>query len=696
MFNFNNFNEQQIEAITSDEPYLKVIAGAGSGKTSVLTNRIAYLVRERNVSEKNILAITFTNKAASEMNERVFKLLEREVFLGLITTFHSYCLRVLKEDINVLGYKKDFIIIDNDDQKVLLKQINKKLNYDSDVFNARSIIAYISNYKNKYHPDYLDDYTKKVYHEFYLEYEKRLKANNYLDFDDLIIKCVELFSNNSHILEKWRYRYNYIHVDEFQDTNEIQYELIKLIAKDLNLFIVGDPDQTIYTWRGARIDYIMNFEKDFVPSKVIKLEYNYRSQQSILDCANSLIIKNVNRIDKTLLPTIKASDKVVHFIGDSAIDEANYVIEKIIEIIEKEPDVNYNDFAILYRSNYISRVFEQRLLQANIDYQIVGGQKFFERKEIKDALAYLQLVVHEDDLSLSRIINVPKRKIGEVSLDKINDYASRYHLSNYQVIKDYLNEINLSNTQKQNLSKLVNIIEDLKKLDNVADVVQYIIENVNILEEYSNNNLEYQKREENIQELYNYALTSNKDINDFLQDVILDSSYEDKDGYKVNLMSIHRAKGLEFKYVFVVYLCDGIFPSMYSLDKIDLEEERRLAYVGFTRAREKLFLLSHLYSERFQRMSSSIFIKEIDSEYLEKEGKHAHDKYLKPVVEAMNIFKEKNKNTDVIDYKVNDVVIHPTFKRGVIIKVSDNILTIAFEQKVGIKKIASSFVEKEK
>lgn len=692
----NNFNKQQIEAIVSEEPYLKVIAGAGSGKTSVLTNRIAYLVRDRNVNEKNILAITFTNKAANEMKERVSKLLEREVFLGLITTFHSYCLRVLKEDINVIGYNRDFVIIDGDDQKALLREINKKLNYDSDMFNARSIIAYISNHKNKYYPDYLDSYTKKVYNEFYEEYEKKLKANNYLDFDDLIIKCVEIFKKHEHILEKWRFRYTYIHVDEFQDTNEIQYELIKMIAHDLNLFIVGDPDQTIYTWRGARIDYIMNFEKDFVPSKVIKLEYNYRSQQGILDAANSLIKKNINRVEKTLLPTIETQDKVVHFIGDNSIDEANYVVDKIFEIVNEEDDVNYNDFAILYRSNYISRVFEQRLLQANIDYQIVGGQRFFERKEIKDVLAYLQLIVHGDDLSLMRIINVPKRKIGEASIEKINDYASEYHLSAYQVIKDYLNDINLSTTQKENLSELVSNIESLRQEEDVSEVIRYILENINILEDYYNNSLEYQKREENIQELYNYALSEPKTINEFLQDVSLDSTYEDQDGYKVNLMSIHRAKGLEFKYVFVVYLCDGIFPSIHSLDKINLEEERRLAYVSFTRAKDKLFLLSHIYNERYERMSSSIFIKEIDEEFLEKEGKYSHDKHLKPVVEAMNIFKKQNKNIGKVDFNINDVVIHPTFKRGVIVEISDNILTIAFEHKVGIKKIASSFVEKEK
>ncbi len=695
MIDLSKFNEQQYLAITSKDPYLKIIAGAGSGKTSVLTNRIAYLVKERNVNEKNILAITFTNKAANEMKERVLKLLEKEVFLGVITTFHSFCLRVLREDINVLDYKKDFIIIDSDDQKVLLKQINKKLNYDRDLFNTRSIIAYISNQKNNYYPDYLDEYTKKVYQEFYVAYELEMKENNYLDFDDLIIKCVELFKNHPRILDKWRYRFNYIHVDEFQDTNEVQYELVKLLGQDLNVFVVGDPDQTIYTWRGARIDYIMNFEKDFVPTTLIKLEYNYRSQQAILDCANSLIIKNTNRIEKSLLPTIIKKDQVVHYVGENASDEADYVVDKINELINENDDINYDDFAILYRSNYISRIFEQRLLQANIDYQIIGGTKFFERKEIKDVLAYLKVIAYEDDISLLRIINTPKRKIGEVSINKIVDYANNYHLSYYQVIKDYLNDIKLGAKQKEALIELVDIIESLKNEASSALIINYIIENINVLEEYQTIPLEYQKREENIKELYNYSLQENKDISEFLQDISLDSSYEDVEGHRVNLMSMHRAKGLEFKYVFVVYLCDGIFPSMYSLDTLDLEEERRLAYVSFTRAKEKLFLLSHLYDERFYRISSSLFVKEIEDEFLEKQGKFVQDNHLKPIVEEMNIFKEKNKNNDNHDYNVNDIVIHPKFKRGVVIDVSDNVLTIAFEHNYGIKKIAASFVEKE-
>lgn len=694
MIDLSGFNEQQYLAITCTDPYLKVVAGAGSGKTAVLTNRIAYLVEKRHVNERNILAITFTNKAAKEMKERVLKLLEKEVFLGLITTFHSFCLRVLREDINVIDYSRDFIILDTDDQKAILKQINKKLNYDRDVFNTRALVAYISNQKNNYYLDNLDDYTKEVYDEFFYEYEALMKKSNYLDFDDLIIKCVELFKKTPHILDKWRYRYNYIHVDEFQDTNEVQYELIKLLALDLNVFVVGDPDQTIYTWRGARIDYIMNFEADFVGTTLIKLEYNYRSQQAILDAANALIENNTNRHKKTLLPTILKKHKVIHYVGEDASAEADYVVDKINELITENDEINYDDFAILYRSNYISRIFEQRLLQANIDYQIIGGTKFFERKEVKDVLAYLKTIVYEDDLSLLRIINTPKRKIGEVSLTNIIDYANKYHLSYYQVIKDNLNDIKLGTKQKEALNELVDNIENLKQETSASLIISYVIENINILEEYQTNPLDYQKREENIKELFNYALQESQDITTFLQDIALDSSYEDGEGYRVNLLSMHKAKGLEFKYVFVVYLCDGIFPSMYALDTLDLEEERRLAYVSFTRAKEQLFLLSHLYNERYFRMSPSIFVKEIDSDLLEKQGRLAQEKIFKPYRPKEINIKEVIANEN--NFNINDIVHHPIFKKGVVIDINDNVLTIAFEHNIGIKTIAANFVEKEK
>jgi len=695
MMDLTKFNPQQQEAITSTAPYIKVIAGAGSGKTAVLTNRIAYLIKERAVDERKILAITFTNKAANEMKERVMQLLEKEVFLGLITTFHSFCLRVLKEDINVLGYTRDFNIIDSDDQKTILKNINKKLNYDKDYFQVKSIIAYISNHKNNYYPEYIDEGTKKIYLQFYEEYQQFLKDNNSLDFDDLILLCVKLFKENELILDKWRYRFNYIHVDEFQDTNYQQYELIRLLGKDLNVFVVGDPDQTIYTWRGAKIDYILNFEQDFQPTQVIKLEYNYRSARHILEVANCLISNNEDRIEKKLIATIESDLKVEHYVGETADDEAIFVVDKINEIIETTDDVNYDDFAILYRSNYISRVFEQYLTRANIDYQIIGGTRFFERKEIKDIIGYLKLINSNDDLSFLRIINVPKRKIGNVSLDKIVNYASSNGISCYEAIKDNLSDIGLSSAQCKALREFVEFIEDAKlNTSDVSSLLVNIVNTYNVLEEYAPESMDYQKRYSNIEELVNYASNSQKNLADFIQDISLETSREDgEEGARVSLMSMHSAKGLEYKYVFGVFLCDGIFPSSYSLETLNMEEERRLAYVCFTRAKDQLFLVSHTRSYNFSSMSSSMFIKEIAADLLEKSGRYRQDNFLEPQVNEMNVFKKQKTISE--NFSLNDIVVHPIFKKGVVIDIKDNILTIAFEKKIGIKMIAEDFVKKD-
>ncbi|MDH6603747.1 DNA helicase-2/ATP-dependent DNA helicase PcrA [Bacilli bacterium PM5-9] len=695
MIDLNKFNEQQIEAITSTSPYIKVIAGAGSGKTAVLTNRIAYLIKERNINERNILAITFTNKAAKEMRERVLQLLDTEAFLGLITTFHSFCLRVLKEDINLLGYTRDFNILDSDDQKAILKNINKKLNYDKDYFQVKSIIAYISNQKNNYYPEYLDDFTKNIYEQFYHEYQSYLKDNNSVDFDDLILLCVKLFKENEQILDKWRYRFNYIHVDEFQDTNFQQYELIKLLGKDLNVFVVGDPDQTIYTWRGAKIDYILNFENDFKPSQVIKLEYNYRSKKHILDCANDLIINNQDRIEKKLIPTIESEDKVEHYIGETSDDEAIFVVDKIKEIIDTVEDVNYDDFAILYRSNYISRVFEQYLTKANIDYQIIGGTRFFERKEIKDIISYLKVIYNDDDLSFLRIVNTPKRKIGTVSIDKIVDYATKNNSSYYTAIKENLGEIGLSSAQCKALNDLVCFIEEMKKVDDNVDVlIEKIMLKYNILEDYATESIDYQRRYSNIEELFSYARAIPKKLGEFLQDISLDTVDDENEGAKVSLMTMHSAKGLEFKYVFAVFLCDGVFPSSFSLETLNMEEERRLAYVTFTRAKDQLFLLSHTRSMNYNYMSSSMFIKEITDDLLKKNGRYRQDAFLEPQVNEMNVFKKQKENKESEVFVINDVVMHPDFKKGVVINIKDNILTIAFENKIGIKQIVADFVKK--
>ncbi|MDR3215525.1 MAG: UvrD-helicase domain-containing protein [Bacilli bacterium] len=691
--NFKNFNKQQQEAITSEAPYIKVIAGAGSGKTAVLTNRIVNLIVNNNVPSRHILAITFTNKAAKEMKERILSLLKVDQFEGVISTFHSLCLRILKEDINLLGYQRNFSIIDSDDQKKILKLINKELNYDDSVFKINSILSYISSIKNDF-GYYLDEDTKAIYDEYFELYKKHLKNNNSVDFDDLIILCNELFKNHPHILEKWRYRYHYLHVDEFQDTNHSQYQLVKYLGKDLNVFVVGDPDQNIYSWRGAQIDFIINFENDFKPAKIIKLEYNYRSSKHILDVANSLIKNNSNRIDKVLKATIDEEDlKVEQFVGRHDYNEAEYVINKILTLTNNDDHINYQDFAILYRANYISRVFEQELLKHDIPYQVIGGIRFFDRKEIKDLIAYLKVIDSFDNLSLLRIINVPKRKIGDRSIDKLIAYANNHNLSYFNVLENHLDELKLSNTQNINI---MTFIKDIKIWQEqalmVPDLMIAITAKYDLISDFQVSSNEYQSKAENLEEIINYAKSTSYNLGEFLQAISLETSYEDQsDNDKVNLMSIHSAKGLEFKYVFACFLCDGIFPSRFALDKDDLEEERRLAYVCFTRAKKQLFISSHTAGYNFQRMSSSIFIKEIDDHLLDKYGNYLHDSYLVPEISEEQMIVNQNIDTD---YQVGEIVMHPKYKKGVIISINDVVLTIAFEHPIGVKTINGNFVRK--
>ncbi|MDR1781743.1 MAG: UvrD-helicase domain-containing protein [Bacilli bacterium] len=689
----SNFNTNQRQAIISISPYIKVIAGAGSGKTSVLTNRIVYLIKEKQVNPKKILAITFTNKAANEMKQRVLNLLNIDKFDGMIATFHGFCLRILKEDINLLGYSKNFNIVDGDDQKRILKEINKTLNYDSTVFVPNSIINYISNKKNDY-GFYYDDELSQAYDEFYVRYQAYLKENDSVDFDDLILLVNRLFACNKDILDKWRYRYHYLHVDEFQDINKAQYQLIKYLGKELNVFVVGDPDQNIYSWRGACLDFILNFEKDFYPSEVIKLEYNYRSSKHILDVANSLIVHNKNRIDKVLKPTIDDKNiKVLNYVGRTDENEADFVVNEINNIISEVEGVNYQDFAILYRANYISRVFESKLLDNNIPYQIIGGQKFFERKEIKDMIAYLKLLVNKDNLSLLRIINTPKRKIGEVAISKVVNTSNNLNVLYFDCLKDHLNEIGLTQVQKNNLNIMINELLSIE-IDNVNPgiILEKLFAYFDVINEYKYGSDEYISRKENIQELINYAKSSEMNVTDFIQSISLDSTHEDgNDDYKVNLLSVHNAKGLEFKYVFVVFFVDGIFPSKYAFSKEGLEEERRLAYVAFTRAKKQLFLLSHIQSYDYSNHSSSIFLKEIEQDLLDKAGIYAYDNHLVPDYSEEKVIENKEVSSD---FQVGENIEHPKFKIGNILAIDGDILTIAFEHGIGIKYINKNFIRK--
>jgi len=687
------FNQQQQQAILSSVPYIKVIAGAGSGKTAVLTNRIAYLIKERGVNPRKILAITFTNKAANEMKERVQTLLEDQVFTGSVSTFHSFCYKILREDINVIGYNKDFIILDSQDAVAVLKDLNKKLKFDSEVYKPKAILAYISNVKNEVEDDDIDAYTLEVYQETFKAYQAFLKENNYLDFDDLLIKCVEVLESSSLILDKWRFRYHYIHVDEFQDTNNQQYQLVKLLAFEQNLFVVGDPDQNIYSWRGSKIDYILDFEKDFVGAITIKLEYNYRSKSHILNVANELISNNTQRIEKDLIATIDSDDKVIHYTADNALEEAGYVVGKINELIVDVEGVNYDDFAILYRSNYISRVFEQALTKARIDYRIIGGTRFFERKEIKDVIAYLRVMANKDSLSLNRIINLPKRKMGAKAIEKVTLYSESHHLLPYDALLYHLDDIKLSASQKSAMLELIGVIEEGKTLESIQERIELVISRFDLLEDYLYGSMEHQVRAENIQELINYAKASTEDMDEFLNTIALINNEDELDSPKVSLMTMHGAKGLEYKYVFCVHLNNGVFPSMKTLEGGAFEEERRLAYVAFTRAKEQLYILSHRYSQfEYIQHEESMFVSEVDSDRFEYEGFKPKRKKKTPIKKVT--LDTSKWEQEASGFEKGSIVLHQSYGQGVIISISDNMASIAFKNGYGVKNINLNFVEK--
>lgn len=688
MINLSRFNEQQLFAITDESPYIKVIAGAGSGKTSVLTTRIAYLIQNRNIRSNKILAITFTNKAANEMKQRVENILVNDSFKGQILTFHSYCLRVLKEDINILGYDRSFSIIDSDDQKRIIKQLLKRFNINGSICKPNDVLAYISNKKNLLTNDACVE-NIQIFDKLFDNYNIYLKENNAVDFDDLIILCVKLFKENSLILEKWRYRFNYIHVDEFQDTNYYQYELIRLIAFELNLFVVGDPDQTIYTWRGASIDYILNFEEDFIDAKSIKLEYNYRSAKHILDCANNVIVNNLERIDKKLIASIDSNDLVVHYSCQTKNEEALFVVDTIKSLMNSDDSINFSDFAILYRANYISRVFEQVLARSNIDYQIIGGIRFYERQEIKDLMAYLKVALIDDNLSFTRIINLPKRKIGPAMLEKIVRIADYNNVSYYSAIKDYHSELSFNKAQVSHIKQFIDVIEHIKLLDNLYDIFNYITDSFDIYESYDE--IDMLKRVDNVNELKAYANTYQGNVIDFIQEASLQSSSDDKDKNRhVSLMSVHAAKGLEFKYVFAVHLAQGIFPSTRAIMEGSLEEERRLAYVCFTRAKKQLYLLNHTYSDYQGYLNESAFIEEIGCDLLDS-NLIKHKPIINKIKTTEQVLKLKVMENDTV-FKIKDKVVHKIFGLGIIINIEDAILTIAFSNEFGVKKINKNFI----
>ena len=672
----DNLNEMQRKACEYVDGPLLVLAGAGSGKTKVLTTRVAYLINVCGISPNNILAITFTNKAAKEMKDRIFKMLGSVAYDIQISTFHSLGVLFIKENYELLGYKKNFTILDSDDSLTIIKKIIKDLGYDIKYYNPKMIRNLISSAKNELIDEYqyenfANTEETRVASLVYHRYQKKLLASNSLDFDDLLIKPIELLRKNPDILKKYQERFQYILIDEYQDTNEAQYILSKLLsAKHRNICVVGDNDQSIYSFRGSNYRNILNFEKDYKDAKIIMLEENYRSTKNILNVANSIIKNNKERKDKNLWTNNIDGDKVIYHTSLNEKDEADYVIKEIDKLLND--GVSKKDIAILYRTNAQSRNLEDGFLVSNIPYRIIGSFYFYNRKEIKDLISYLRLVYNEDDdVSLLRAINVPKRGIGEKTIENLSTLALEEEKSIYNVIS------------KGKELEFKKIIEDIKnELNNLSltELVDYILDKSGIRAELeSENSVESEIRLENLEEFK--SITKNFEdrygvasLEDFLEELSLVADIEEHKGNDdaVTLMTVHSAKGLEFDYVFVVGLEEGIFPHNNSIFEGNIEEERRLMYVAVTRASKKLWLVNTkerlLYGERRSNPVSR-FIKEIDEIYLESDEKIGYN---------------SSEYTDDT-YSVGEHINHDIYGEGVIVDVKDAVITVAFKHPIGIK-----------
>lgn len=631
--------EQQAAVKATDGPLL-IMAGAGSGKTRVLTHRIGYLMLEKLVNPYNILAITFTNKAAREMRDRISRLMGGAAEQIWISTFHSMCVRILRRDIDRIGFNRNFTILDTTDQQSVIKAILKDLNMDPKQFDPRMILGSISSAKNELiGPDEFENtagsYIEQKVANVYKEYQKRLRKNQALDFDDLIMLTTQLFKQVPEVLEYYQRKFQYIHVDEYQDTNRAQYMLVKMLAARFkNLCVVGDSDQSIYKWRGADIANILSFEKDYPNAKVILLEQNYRSTKRILLAANEVIAKNMNRKPKNLWTENQEGNKLVYYRADSEQGEAQFVAGKIKELIDSGKHTA-SDIAILYRTNAQSRVMEEVLLKSVIDYQIVGGIKFYDRKEIKDILAYLRLISNpDDDISLVRVINVPKRAIGATSVDKIIDFANLHDLTLFQALES-VELIGLSPKTTKAAAEFRDLIANYTRMQeflSVTEIVEDLLDKSGYMDMLrAEKTIEAQSRMENLEELLSVTksfeeTSEDKSLVAFLTDLALVADIDSMDdepekNEKVTLMTLHSAKGLEFPVVFLIGLEEGVFPHSRSLmDEGEMEEERRLAYVGITRAEEFLFLTNAQMRTLFGRTNMnppSRFIKEIPTDLIE-------------------------------------------------------------------------------
>lgn len=732
---YDTLNTQQQEAVFHTEGPVLILAGAGSGKTRVLTHRIAYLIEEKGVNPWNIMAITFTNKAAGEMRERVDKIVGFGSESIWVSTFHSSCVRMLRRFIDRLGFDTNFTIYDTDDQKTLMKDICKRLDIDTKIYKERSIMAAISSAKDEligpeeYELKVMGDFSKRKIALAYKEYQKELKKNNALDFDDLIMKTVELFQACPDVLEYFQERFKYIMVDEYQDTNTAQFKFVSLLAgKYRNLCVVGDDDQSIYKFRGANIGNILGFENVFPDAKVVRLEQNYRSTQNILNAANQVIQNNMERKRKTLWTENEEGEKLHFRQFMNAYEEAEYIVGDISKKV-REKDAQYRDIAILYRTNAQSRLFEEKFLMANIPYKLVGGVNFYARKEIKDLLAYLKTVDNaRDDLAVRRIINVPKRGIGATTLTRVQDYAVSMGMSFYEALKeaDAISTLGRAATKVEPFVTFIQTLRSKAEYLSPSELLKDIIESTGYVKELeAEGTEEAEARIENIDELITKVVSYEEEneeptLSGFLEEVALVADIDSVDGddNQVLLMTLHSAKGLEFPFVYLAGMEDGMFPSYMTItsdDPTEIEEERRLCYVGITRAMKDLTLTcaqQRMIRGETQYNKVSRFIKEIPRELVEL-GREFQEK--KPMDIPMptsfrqmkQAFKQpafvpkqfEVKKADGLDYAVGDTVKHIKFGTGVVTAIveggRDYEVTVNFD-KVGIKKMFASFAKLKK
>ena len=732
----DKLNERQKEAVLATEGPVLVLAGAGSGKTTVLVNRIAYMISEKHIRPWNILAITFTNKAAREMKDRIERLLgdtAKDMWIG---TFHSVCVRILRSCIDLLGYSRDFVIYDTADTKTVMKECLRELDIDEKSFPVRNVLSIISNAKNDlmdaatFENVYKSDYRMSIIAKIYYRYQTKLRKNNAVDFDDIILNTVKILSENPDVLSKYQDKFQYILVDEYQDTNNSQYLLINLLAQaNRNLCVVGDDDQSIYKFRGANIGNILNFEDDYSDVQKITLDQNYRSTQNILDAANSVISNNKGRMGKSLWTSNGDGNKVFVYTGTNEYDEARYIARQIKKHFDEQG--SFSDCAILYRTNAQSRVIEEMLMRESVPYKVLSGLRFYDRKEIKDIIAYLRVVYNpNDDVSLARIINEPKRKIGNATLEKARNIARKKETSLYDVIShaDDYPEFKTAIKKLLGFSEIIKSLIKLKDTVTIEDLTGRILNDTGYMPALvMEDTTESKTRIENLGEFISVITEFEKNeetgntLGEFLENISLVS---DIDGYDENedsavLMTIHSAKGLEFPIVFLSGLEEGLFPGMRSMESDDdIEEERRLCYVAITRAKEQLYItktISRTIHGKTMPTTASRFFKEIPVEYLEdkttlqpKVAKVMQDLGVRNasapkkevyMTKGFGSSVKSSGSTDYSKFKAGDTVEHRTFGRGEILKATpcgnDCILEIQFES-IGFKRLMAAFAKVKK